>query len=103
MPLYGDAATASIRPEIKVRRDMRHRHVEAGAAIGAHGVTLARRHFDIDAVDIILEARIGAVARTRNVDLDFGRDAARIGGEQKHAVAHQNRFFDIVRDQDDRL
>ena len=47
--------------------------------------------------------RIEPIARLLEIDGDLANDAARIGGKQKNAVAHQNRFFDIVRDDDDAL
>ena len=60
-----------------------------------------RRHAGIDVVDQRAEGRVDAVARLRQVHLDLGDDAAGIGGEHQDAVAHQHRFLDIVRDQQD--
>ncbi len=56
----------------------------------------ARRHRHVDLLDKIAELRIEAVARLLQVDADFTDDAARIGGEQQDAVAHQHRLLDIV-------
>ncbi len=47
--------------------------------------------------------RIKPVARMGQLDLDLGRDPARIGREHQDAVAHQHRLLDIVRHHQDRL
>ena len=89
-----------------VGRDMHQRQGDAGGArrLGlAHPLHPPGRHFHVNLIDIILEFRRGAVARLRQVDGDFRTDPAGIGREQQHPVAHQDRFLDIVGDQDDAL
>lgn len=56
------------------------------------------RHLDIDALDQIAEGGVVAVARLRQVDPDLADDAAGIGREDQHAVAHEHRFLDVVGD-----
>ena len=69
-----------------------------GGVLGAPG-----GHLDIDVFDHGDEGRVLAIARLAQVDLDLRDDAARIGREQQHAVAHQDRFLDVVGDQDHAL
>jgi hypothetical protein len=53
-------------------------------------------HARIDAVDELPERRIEAVARMRQVDLEFGRHPPGVRREHQDAVAHQNCFLDVV-------
>src|SRR6516162_6102429 len=70
-----------------------------GCSARRRGRTL--RHGDVDSLDKITEPGIKAVARLRQVNFDLADDLRRIGRENEDAVAHQYRFFDIVRHQDD--
>jgi len=44
-----------------------------------------------------------AVARMRQVDLELDRDASGVGREDQDAVAHQDRFLDVMRHHQHRL
>ncbi len=60
-------------------------------------------HQRVDAVDELAEIRVEAVARLGKRNGDFGRDPSRIRRQHEHAVAHQHRFLDVVRDHQDRF
>src|SRR5579862_549146 len=66
-------------------------------------IAAPRGHLGIDALDDGDEGRVLAVARLAQIDLDFCHDAAGIGREQQHAIAHQDRFLDVVGDEDHAL
>jgi len=72
--------------------------VTLGGALGT-----LRRHGDVNAIDDRQKGRILPMTGLRQIDLDFSDDASRIRRKQKDAVAHQDRLFDIVRDEDDAL
>src|SRR5674476_1205447 len=60
-------------------------------------------HAGVDAVNKVPERRIETIARVGKVDLDFSSHAPGIGCEYQNAVAHQYRFFDVVRYHQHRL
>ena len=65
----------------------------AGAAVRLRG------HPGVNVIDKRAEGWIDAVARLRQVDLDLRDDPAWIRRKHQDAVAHQHRFLDVVRDE----
>jgi hypothetical protein len=63
----------------------------------------ARRHFCVYVIHQLAKGHVEAVARVWEGDLDFRRDASRVRGKEQDAVAHEDRFLDIVSDQQHRF
>src|SRR4029077_14965532 len=62
----------------------------------------ARGHLGINIVDHLPEGFVQAVAGMRKCYLDFARDAPGVRGKDQNAVAHEDRFLDVVGDQQHR-
>jgi hypothetical protein len=97
-------------------RRCRHRLHQARQQVGAHrredaadaqaGEALlapdggrgggARGHDDVNALDQFAKARVQAVARLRQGDLDLREDAPRVAAKHQDPVAHQHRLLDVV-------
>ena len=63
----------------------------------------ALRHQRVDLVDELAKLRVEPVARLGKRDRDFRRDPSGVRRQHQHAVAHQHRFLDVVRDHQDRF
>jgi hypothetical protein len=75
--------------------------MRVAAGSGAGGSIRLREHA-IDVIDNLEEARVLAVARTRNGDPEIGADAAGVLAQHHDAVGQRDGLFDVVSDDEDR-
>ena len=79
-------------------------HAEAGKrAVARRFIHRTPRHRGVYLIDELPEFRIEPVARMFQGDVDLVDDPARMRREHDDAIAHQHGFFDIMRDEQNRL
>ena len=92
-----DAAGAGVRQHRVFRASVRGAELAAGPDKGNREIAVRLGQNLVNVVDDLGEAGMLAIARAWKVDMEIGADSAGILAENHDAIAQQNRFLNVVR------